>query len=125
MSAAVPASIRRRAAEQTLELPFPIPDRAWFSLKMAGGVLNLAESTVEKLYDKGELTGHSHNAGRGLRDHKRILRVSLLAYAIKTADYTNESLGDALVDCLTHLPAATLQRLVSESQRLLQNKPAA
>lgn len=105
------ASLRRRAAEQTLALPFRVPPQEWFTLQKAGDVLGLAESTAEKLYDRGDLTGHSHNAGKGLRDHKRVLRVSLIAYAVRTADYTDESLGDSLIAACHHLPASTKERL--------------
>lgn len=119
MPSAAP-NLRKHAAEQTLALPFRVPPQEWFTLGRAGEVLGLAESTVEKLYDRGDLTGHSHNAGDGLRKHKRVLRVSLIAYAVRTADYTDESLGDALVVSLRHLPAATLMRVTAEAQRLLR-----
>lgn len=115
----MPSSIQlRKAAERdTLTLPFRVPPKEWFTLRESGAVLGLAESTAEKLYDQGALTGHSHNAGKGLRDHKRVLRISLIAYAIRTADYTDESLADALVACLRHLPPATLLRLAEEARK--------
>ena len=116
------ANVRRSAAEATLTLPFRVPPQEWFTLRQAGAVLGLAESTVEKLYDQGLLTGHSHNAGRGERSHKRVLRAALLAYAIRTADYTDDSLADAFEACLDHLPAATLLRIAARSHRLAQEK---
>lgn len=105
------ANVRRAAAEQTLELPFRVPPQEWFTLRQAGAVLGLAESTVEKLYDKGALTGHSHNAGDDQRKHKRVLRVSLIAYAVKTADYHDEGLADLLIGCLRHLSRDLLLRI--------------
>lgn len=110
--------LRHAAERDTLALPFRVPPQEWFSLKQAGAVIGLAESTAEKLYDLGELTGHSHNAGKGERKHKRILRTSLIAYAIRTADYTDESLADALIAALPHLPKATLQRISEHARRL-------
>ncbi|MBI5689272.1 MAG: helix-turn-helix domain-containing protein [Verrucomicrobia bacterium] len=114
----------RQAAEQaTLALPFRVPPQEWFTLRQAGAVLGLAESTVEKLYDKGELTGHRHNAGRGERDHKRVPRAALIAYLIRTADYTDESFADLYCAALPHLPAATLLRIARQANRLAIEQP--
>lgn len=114
-------SIRRAAEQATLVLPFRIADKEWFTLREAGAVLGLSESTAEKLYDRGELTGHSHNAGDGLRTHKRVLRLSLISYAIRTADYTDDMLIRSLVDelhgCLRHLPR---EMLIETSQAALR-----
>jgi len=114
MTAVLSAPVRRAAEKATLELPFKIPAREWFSLRGAGEVLGLSESTVEKLYDRGQLTGHSHNAGRGERVHKRVLRVSLLAYALRTADYKD---NDSLVDSL----CSSLHQCSREQQRRVHN----
>lgn len=111
------AKLRTAAARETLALPFRIPPKEWFTLREAGAVLGLSESMAEKLYDLGHLTGHSHNAGRGERHHKRVLRTSLIAYAIRTADYDDESLADALVACLAHLPKPTLLRLAEDARK--------
>lgn len=114
----------RRAAEQaTLALPFRVPPQEWFTLQQAAAVLGLNESTTERLYDRGDLTGHSHNAGHGKRSHKRVLRIALVAYAIRTADYTDDSLADALIACLPHLPAAALLRIASACQRIAAERP--
>lgn len=99
-------------------IPFPLPAGQWFTFQKAGEVLGLSESYIEKLYDLGSLTGHSHNAGRGQRMHRRILRLSLVAYAISTADYGDESLGDEILLALPHLPKSTLQRVIGEARRL-------
>ena len=118
----VTATVRKAAARATLTLPFRVPPQDWFTLRQAGAVLGLSESMAEKLYDGGQLTGHSHNAGRGLRDHKRVLRTSLIAYAIKTADYDDDSLTDALTACLPNLSPETLLR-VAEAARRLAHSP--
>lgn len=118
----IASKVSKAAAQQTLSLPFRIPPLEWFTLRQAGAVLGLAESTVEKLYDAGHLTGHSHNAGRGLREHKRVLRVSLIAYAMRTADYDDASLTEALINCLTHLPAETLLAVADAARRLAAQK---
>lgn len=122
-TATLPATEPSAPAKTKIDLPFRIPPQEWFTLRQAGEALGLAESTVEKLYGRGELTGHSHNAGAGLRKHKRVLRASLIAYAIRTGNYTDASLADALSGCLRNLPAATLLRIASEAQRLAQDKP--
>jgi len=117
------ASVRKSAADATLALPFRVPPQEWFTLRQAGAVLGLAESTVEKLYDAGQLTGHSHNAGDGLRKHKRVLRGALIAYAMRTADYDDESLADCYVAALAHLPAPTLLRIAETARRLSAEQP--
>jgi hypothetical protein len=122
---ALSAKARNAAAQATLTLPFRIPPQEWFTLRQAGAVLGLAESTIEKLYDQGALTGHSHNAGSGQRDHKRVLRTSLVAYAMRTADYSDESFGDALVAGLPYLPATTLLRIAATANRLAHEAASA
>lgn len=113
------ATARKAAAAATLSLPFRMPPQEWFTLRQAGAVLGLSESMVEKLYDGGALTGHHHNAGQGQRLHKRIPRASLIAYAVATADYADESLADAYVAALTHLPAETLLRIANAARQLI------
>lgn len=120
---ALAANVRKAAAEQTLALPFRVPPQDWFTCRSAGAVMGLAESTVEKLYDRGEFAGHGHNAGEGVRTHKRITRASLIAYMVRTADYTDESLADAFVACLAHLPPATLLRVAATATRLASEQP--
>jgi len=124
MSATLPTPIRRAAERATLELPFRIPAKEMFTLREAAAIMGLSESFVEKLYDGGtQLGGHSHNAGTGARMTKRIPRVWLVAYMIRTASYDDTSLGDALDACLPKLPVATLTRIASRATRLAQEKP--
>ncbi len=115
------AKTRQAAAESTLTLPFRVPPKEWFTLRQAGGVLGISESMAEKLYDMGELSGHSHNAATGVRFHKRVLRSSLVAYAIKTADYTDDSLTDAYVAALAVLRDSTVNVTVP-SGRLVRSR---
>ncbi len=116
--AVLAANVRRAAAENTLTLPFRIPPQEWFTLRQAGAVMGLAESTVEKLYDRGEFKGHRHNAGKGVREHKRILRASLVGYMIRTADYTDESFADQYIAALSYFPRETLLRISAQAQAL-------
>lgn len=120
----VPASIRRAGERDTLALPFRIPLKEFFGLKEAGAVMGLSESMVEKLYDQGHITGHSHNAGAGHRKHKRVLRVALVAYAIRTADYTDDSLTQALEACLPHLPTVVLLAIAARCRDLVAQNVA-
>lgn len=119
----IPANTRRKAAEETLMLPFRVPPQEWFTLQQAARVIGESESTVERLYEKGELTGHSHNAGAGERKHKRIMRAALVAYMIKTADYTDESFCDLYCAALPHLPAKTLLEIAHRANRLAIDAP--
>lgn len=115
---------RQHADEATLALPFAIPAKEWFSPIESARVLGLSERFIEKLYDEGrQLSGHSHNAGSGQRMTKRIPRIWLVTYAIRTARYSDESLGDALITCLPHLSAAALLRIADASRRLAADKP--
>jgi len=115
----VPASIRKAGARATLALPFRIPPQDFFTLRQAGAVLGLSETSVETLYDNGKLTGHTHAiSGEGQRKHKRVLRASLVAYAQSTADYTDDSFCDALVAMLPHLPAPSRARVMVELRRI-------
>lgn len=124
MSAPLPVQIRRSAERATLELPFRIPAKEMFTLREAAAIMGLSESFVEKLYDAGvQLAGHSHNAGTGARMTKRIPRVWLVAYMIRTAHYDDASLADALLGCLPRLPAATLLRVAATASRLAHEKP--
>ncbi len=124
MSATLSARIRRSAARATLELPFSVPAKEMFSLREAARIMELSESFVEKLYDQGnQLSGHSHNAGNGQRMTKRIPRVWLVAYMIRTAHYDDSSLGDALIACLTHLPTATLLRIAAAATHTARENP--
>ncbi len=125
MPATLPAPVRHSAARATLELPFSIPAKEMFSLREAAGIMHLSESFVEKLFDQGaQLSGHCHNAGRGERMTKRIPRVWLVTYMIKTAHYDDSSLGDALLACLPKLPPLTLHRISLAAAKLsLKEKP--
>lgn len=124
MPASLPVQIRRSAERSTLELPFRIPAKEWFSLAEAGALMGLSDSYVEKLYDAGrQLSGHSHNAGTGQRMTKRIPRVWLVAYLTRTAGYDDASLDDALIACLPHRPRTSLLRIAAACQRIAQDKP--
>ncbi len=102
MTAAAPSSVRKAAASATLELPFRIPAKEWFSLGEAATLCGMRETFMEKLFDtatekgEGAIFGHRHNAGAGARMTKRIPRVFVIAYMLRTATYDN----DAVVDCL-------------------------
>lgn len=119
----LPAKIRAAAEQATLTLPFTIPPQPWFTLREAGKALGLSETTAEVLYNKGELTGHSHFAGpKGERGHKRVTRASLVAYATKTADYTDEAILDAFISALGNLPPQSLLRIAKQASALAFQK---
>ena len=97
------ASTRRAAAAATLHLPFRVPAKEMIPIKEVAAITGLSISAVEKLYELGQFTGHSHNGGSGLRDTKRILRVSFVAYMMRTADYTDEAIFESYIGCLHNL----------------------
>lgn len=116
---------KRASSLGQLHLPFRIPAKEWFGPREAGAVLGLSERTIEELYERGDLSGHRHNAGAGKRMTKRIPRAWVVAYAIQTADYDDESLAEALLATLPHLPATTLLRLAERARHLAADKPIA
>lgn len=123
MPAALSAPIRHEAAKATLELPFAIPAKEWFSLGEAAALSGMSESYVEKKYDEGtELSGHNHNGGAALRATKRIPRVWLVRWLIATAQYDDPSLADALISALRRLPAASLLRVASAATKFATEK---
>jgi hypothetical protein len=117
------ASTRRSAERATLELPFSVPAKEWFSLAEAATLSGMGQSYVEKKFDEGkELSGHVHNGGKGERMTKRIPRVWLIAWMIRTAHYDDASLGDALIACLRHLAPDVLRRVAAAAARLADAK---
>lgn len=112
------AAHHRAAAEATLHLPFAIPAKDWFSPAEAARIMGLSERFIEKLYDEGtQLAGHNHNGGDGLRMTKKIPRVWLVAYAIRTATYDDPALFDALLCCLPRFTPQTLLKLADAARK--------
>lgn len=126
MGATATASVRRAAEKSTLELPFRIPAKEWFSLREAASICGMGETFVETLFNaasdqrRGELFGHEHNAGKGARMTKRIPRIFLVAYLIKTATYDNDALVDCLVGCLQTCSRTQQARVYQSLGRWLQ-----
>lgn len=116
---ASPASVRKAAAHATLELPFRIPAKEWFSLSEAAALCGMGETFMEKLFDaaaeekKGEIFGHRHNAGAGARMTKRIPRLFVVAYLVKTATYDNDALVDCLIAAVRHCSPEQKRRIHS------------
>jgi hypothetical protein len=95
------APVRTAAARSTLELPFNVPAKDWFPLREAASICGMSETFMEQLFDAGEkISGHKHNARDGRRWTKRIPRVWLVSYLVRTAEYDDPALVDALVGCL-------------------------
>jgi hypothetical protein len=128
MSPAAPVSTRRAAAQATLELPFRIPAKEWFSLGEAAALCGMGESFMEKLFDaaaekgEGEIFGHRHNAGAGARMTKRIPRLFLVAYLLKTATYDNDALVDCLIGSLRHCSRDQQHRIHSALGLFLEKR---
>lgn len=125
MPATLPAPVRLSAAKATLELPFRIPAKEWFSLREVGVISGMSESYVEKKFDEHtDLSGHVHNGGSGIRETKRVPRVWLISFLISTARYDDPSLGDALISCLKYLSAPILLRIADACHRFAAEKGA-
>src|SRR5688572_23847359 len=119
MAATLSATVRSSAAKATLELPFRIPAKEWFSLREVAALSGMSESYVEKKFDEGKiLSGHVHNGGSGARETKRIPRVWFIAFMLNTAGYDDVSLGHALLSCLKHIPLESRIWIESECRRL-------
>lgn len=124
------ASIRRNAARSTLELPFFIPAKEWFTLEECATLSGMSVRYVEKKFDEGtELSGHVHNGGKGERNTKRVPRVWFVAWMTKTAQhengtaiYDNESLGDAVIQCLRYLSRDVLLKIAAAATRFADQK---
>jgi hypothetical protein len=129
MSAAAPAAVRQAAAKATLTLPFAIPAKDHLTIAEAATACGMGSTFIEEKFDKaeaegrGDLAGHKHNAGQGKRHSKRIPRIFVVAYMIKTATYTDESLLDCLIGCIRHLPRESLLRLADAARRFAGEKP--
>ena len=120
----ITASTRRAAAAATLHLPFRVPAKEFLTIREVAALTELSVSAVEKLYDQGQLSGHSHNGGAGVRDTKRILRTAVVAYMIRTADYCDDSLADLLASCLRSLAEQHLVGLQGAIARELTRRAA-
>ncbi|HEX2860704.1 MAG TPA: hypothetical protein VHN79_03650 [Lacunisphaera sp.] len=122
------APVRKAAAKATLDLPFHIPAKEWFTLGEAAALCGMGESFMEKLFDaaaengRGEIFGHRHNAGLGARMTKRVPRLFLVAYMVKTATYDNDALVDCVIASLRHCSREQQHRVHSALGLFLERK---
>lgn len=99
MTTALPVHVRQAAARSTMELPFRLPAKDWFSLREAAALCGMAESFIEKVFDEGRLmSGNEHNAATGQRMTKRIPRAWLATYLVRTARYDVDTMAEAFID---------------------------
>jgi hypothetical protein len=113
--AALPASVRHAAAKATMELPFRLLDKEWFTLQEAAHLSGMGETFIEKKFDEGrQLSGHVHNAGAGQRMTKRIPRIWLVNYLVTTARYDEASLIAALLACVQDFTPPLRRRFIEE-----------
>jgi len=121
---ALSASVRKSAADATLALPFRVPPKDVFTIREVATLCGMKETFVEEQFDGGhELAGFKFNGGAGKRHSKRIPRALLIPFLIKHATWTDDSLLDAYVSVLPHLPAPTLLRIAETARRLAAEKP--
>lgn len=111
------------------ELPFELGFREWHSPRSVGEVIGMSEGFVEKLFDEGrQLSGHVHNAGRGVRETKRIPRVWVAAYLMRTARYDLDTLVQAITAGFRRLSTPLLRRIVAAAEAEIdrrEGRPAA
>lgn len=123
MPALLNAPVKHAAAKATLELPFFIPAKEWFGPKELAAIAGMSERYVEKKFEQGtELSGHTHNAGRGMRETIRIPRVWAVTWLVRTARYDDASLADAVIACLHFLPVASLLKIADAARALVARK---
>jgi hypothetical protein len=115
------ASIKRAAERSTMELPFHIPPKEWFTIKEVAQLTGMSETFIEEVFDKsdfdgkGPLGGHKHNAGTGQRKSKRIPRINVVAYLVTTANYEIDGIVDEQIRTLQHLSEMPLRRIAASA----------
>lgn len=108
----MPATPHAEATRATSELPFTVPDKEWFTLAEAAKIAGMGETHVEAKFDEGrDLSGHRHNGAAGQRWTKRIPRVWLLAWLLRTSDYELATLVEALDRGIRRLSTPLLLQL--------------
>lgn len=120
----LPASVRQSAAAATLSLPFRVPTKDTLTIRELADLSGMKETFIEEQFDAGiVLSGFRFNGGAGKRHSKRIPRAWAVAFLVKHARWDDESLADAYVDCLRHLPAQTLLRIADAARHLAISCP--
>lgn len=117
---AISSNIRKAAERETLTLPFRVPPQETFTIAQLSALCGMKSTFVEEQFDAGKtLAGFEFCGGAGLRHSKRIPRAWAVAFLVRHATWTDESLTDAYVACLAHLPAEALLRIQQTTTRLL------
>lgn len=91
MSRSIPSSANRPAANRPkarqLSFDYMLGTRRQFRINEVAAIIGMSARFAEDLFDAGQLSGHEHNAGKGLRKSKTVLREWIQAYLLKTAKY--------------------------------------
>lgn len=127
---ALTASIRKAAADSTLEFDWLLGDAQGFSFQRLSGLTGMSDSFLEKLWDDKSLplhiSGHEYNAGKKkARNTKRVARVFAMRLLVATARYTGEEKLNAFLSCLREFSAEELLRVIAEAQRTIEAKTVA
>lgn len=126
MSAAAPVSVRKAAAEATLQFDWLLGDKNFFSFLDLAGRLGLSDSFIEKLWDDKRhplhVSGHEYNAGKGVRNTKRVARVFALRLLVSSARYTQDEKLNALLACLREFSADELLALADAARQRAAQK---
>lgn len=106
----MPGSKHLRAAIAQESFDFIVPRKEWHTPEEVAGYIGMGQSFVYELIEAGKLDAHGHNAGEDLKLRRRIHRVAIIAYLLKTANYEPADYVARLCELIDRLPlqAATL-----------------
>lgn len=116
------AAARHAAAAATLHLPFRLPVKETLTIRELAELSGMKPTFLEEQFDEGQtLSGFRFNGGAGRRDSKRIPRAWATAFLVRHADWTDESLADAIIGAVRHFNRPMLLRVRAGVDSLLQN----
>ncbi len=95
--------------------------RTTYRISEVAEIIGMSPRFVEERFDEGDLYGHEHNGRAGKRMSKRIIRESLLAYLVRTANYDSEMRLDLARQVLDTFAGEDLRRLRDHISNRLQD----
>ena len=84
-----------------------VPRKTWHTIPETKGYLGISESSVHNLIADGQLACIEHNNGSGERQHRRVLRDSILTYLVLNYSLSSE-------DVLEHIKTVLRNRSLDD-----------
>jgi hypothetical protein len=114
------ASVRKAAAQDTLQFDWLLGDKPFFTLRDLAGRLAVSDSFLEKLWDDKQsalhISGHEYNGGKGERNTKRIARAFAVRLLVKSARYNAEEKMLAVLSCASDFSASDCIEIAAKFQ---------